>query len=72
MCPSPPGALSGNRFVVRWSSVAGRTYSVRCSTNLVSGAGFQALQGAIPGNGSVNSYTATVSSASCFFLVEVE
>jgi hypothetical protein len=52
--------------------VAGRTYSVRCSTNLVSGAGFQALQGAIPGNGSVNSYTATVSSASCFFLVEVE
>lgn len=72
MCPAPPGALSGNRFVVRWSSVAGRTYSVRCSTNLVSGAGFQALQGAIPGNGSVNSYTATVSSASCFFLVEVE
>ena len=72
MCPAAPGALAGNRFVVRWTSVAGKTYAVRCSTNLLTGAGFQVIQGAIPGTGGVNAYTATVSAASCFFMVEVE
>lgn len=67
-----PHALAGNRFVVRWNSVLGKTYAVRCSTNLLQGAGFQVLQGGIPGTGGVNAYTATVNAAHGFFMVEVE
>ncbi len=72
MCMSPPGAPAGGKLILRWSSVAGKNYSVRCSTNLMSGAGFEPLQSGIAGTGGVNSYTAAVSVVRCYFMVGVE
>ena len=60
----------GGDFILRWYSVAGRTYAVHSSTNLV--AGFYLLEGSIGADPPVNSYTTTVSTASAFFMIEVE
>lgn len=71
-CVAGAGLPSGSQFIVRWSSVVGKNYSVFRSTNLVSGAGFQPIATGIPGNGSVNSHTTTVQQAGTYFMVGVE
>jgi hypothetical protein len=59
--------LSATQFVLRWSSVANRSYDVLCATNLTAGTGaFLPRPGAtnLPGIPPVNSWTDSVSRAS--------
>ena len=57
-------------FVVRWSSVAGHTYTLHSSTNLTEG--FTVLQSGIPGHYPVNSHTTTVSGIGAYFMVTTD
>ncbi len=57
------------RFVVRWYSENGRTYTVHKTTNLVSG--FTAVQAGIAGDYPVSSYTDTVSAAATYYMISV-
>lgn len=60
----------GERFVIRWHSAAGRTYSVYHSTNLVQG--FSLLKSSIPADPPLNSYTDTVVTAGSFYMIKVQ
>lgn len=51
-------SLAGSNMVIRWGSITNKKYTVRFSTNLLSG--FSVLQGNIPGTPAVNSYTDTL------------
>ena len=57
-------------FVVRWSSVAGHTYTLHSSTNLTEG--FTVLQSGIPGHYPVNSHTTSVSGAGAYFMITTD
>ncbi len=66
-----PGTADAE-LVVRWHSAAGKTYTLHRSTNLMSGLpGFIPVQSGIAGTGTLNSYTAAVSSVATFFMVTV-
>ena len=55
---SLPGVVSGNLFVVRWSSASNCLYTLEHSTNLASG--FSPLTNHIPAAPPVNVYTDSV------------
>ena len=57
------------KFVVRWYSVPGKTYTIHKSTDLK--AGFTPLQSGIVDTAPVNSYTDTVSTADAFYMISV-
>ncbi|OGV42537.1 MAG: hypothetical protein A2X46_04530 [Lentisphaerae bacterium GWF2_57_35] len=63
---SPGQALSGG-FIVRWSSVAGRTYRIMQSTNLA-GTGFQLVTNQLSATPSVNVYTTGLGGAENRFI----
>jgi hypothetical protein len=64
--PAVPG-----EFVLRWQSVAGKTYSVLAATNLMTG--FTALTNGLPATPTVNVYTDKVNGAGQkFYRVGVE
>ncbi len=63
-----PGGTNG-QFVVRWYSESGKTYTIHRTTNLA--AGFVPLQSGLAGSGTINSYTAAVSSAATYFMISV-
>jgi hypothetical protein len=64
-------AVGGDRLLIRWSSVAGKTYEVRRSENVRSG--FGALEAdALPATPPMNTHTATLNGVKGFFRVVLE
>ena len=62
---------TGTNFVLRWASVAGKTYTIQNTTNLL--AGFStAVATNVPGVGGENVATVHVSHAAEFFRVKLE
>ncbi|MBN1268379.1 MAG: hypothetical protein JXB04_02235 [Kiritimatiellae bacterium] len=67
-CYTPAYDGGDGGFLVRWHSVAGRTYDLYCSTNLqAADGGFELLETAISATPSENIYTDTVAGADCRF-----
>ncbi len=60
-------ANSPSKFVVTWASVAGKTYTLYKSTNLVTG--FSSVTGGLNATPPVNSYTDTVSGVMNFYMI---
>jgi hypothetical protein len=61
----------GTDLVLSWTSVAGKTYTIQKSTNLVNGFAIPLITG-IPGNGGINVRTVQVDQAVGYFRVKVE
>jgi hypothetical protein len=61
---------SEGEFVLRWHSVAGRTYSILRATDLT--AGFSPLATGIAAAPPINAYTTTTTSVSAYFMIAVE
>ena len=66
---NPVAGTGGSQFVVRWYGVAGKTYTLHKSTNLLSG--FTAVQTGIVGSYPVNSFTDTVAGAAAYYMISV-
>jgi len=67
---SPGDAESADDFVLRWYSVAGKSYSVLRCTDL--SGGFSSMATGIPARPPMNAYTTTVTSASAYYSIAVE
>lgn len=65
----PVSGTTNRQFVVRWYGENGKTYTLRKSTNLVSG--FTTVQTGLAGNYPINSYTDSVDRAATYYMITV-
>ncbi|MBA4387668.1 MAG: hypothetical protein C0404_06780 [Verrucomicrobia bacterium] len=65
------GGTSGTNLVLQWTSVVGKFYTIRKSTNLLNGFNIPLLSG-IPGTGTMNVRTVQVDRACGYYRVNVE
>lgn len=67
---NPAPGTGGAQFIVTWTSVPGKSYTLNKATDLL--AGFSVLQSNIVAAATLTSYTDTVGTAQAYYMVEVK
>ena len=67
---NPAPGTGGAQFIVSWTSVPGKTYTVNKATDLM--AGFSVLQSNIVAAAALTSYTDTVGTAQSYYMIDVK
>ncbi|MCX7008823.1 MAG: hypothetical protein NTY53_16525 [Kiritimatiellaeota bacterium] len=67
---NPAPGTGGAQFIVSWTSVPGKSYTINKATDLM--AGFSVLQSNIVAAASITSYTDTLGTAQAYYMIDVK